>query len=253
MSFDQWRSLVDGAEIDIGSDIPDSGLKHRYDATELDLSDGETVSSWSDGEGAADLSGGNPTFVEDAHNTEPAVRFDGSDDILEAINDASDWTFLSNGSEWTIYLIAAPRGDVFSNQLSPMGTADSTDSDIGLTIDYPDSSSDTVRFILSNGSEFTYLEDGLGTLSEDTLSMWGGLHDGSQIEFRLDGAEQRTESADASYSPDAPENALQVGASAANDYFDGDICEILIYEQELTSSERDDLENALAEKWGISI
>jgi len=69
-----------------GSVIPDEdNLTARYDARELSLSDGETVSTWPDETGNGnDLSAvGSPTFRASAISGLPAVETDGTNDRLE--------------------------------------------------------------------------------------------------------------------------------------------------------------------------
>jgi len=71
------------------SAIPDSVVNntvHLFDARSLSLSDGDTVSTWQDEVGTADLSvgSGTPKYVANAINGAPAVAYDGVDDRHDA-------------------------------------------------------------------------------------------------------------------------------------------------------------------------
>ena len=76
-----WRSLITG---DTVSTIPDNTVAH-YDASQLSLDDGDTVSVWPDEQGDNDLNiqTGSPTYVESGINGNPAIAFDGVGDGLE--------------------------------------------------------------------------------------------------------------------------------------------------------------------------
>jgi len=64
-------------------DIPDAqNLVARYDARNLSLSDGQTVNTWPDEVGNADLSisSGTPTYVSNGISGVPSVDYDGNND-----------------------------------------------------------------------------------------------------------------------------------------------------------------------------
>ena len=75
VKYNLVRSLVDGAEIIA---IPDNTVAH-YDASQLSLNDGDTVSVWPDelGDNDLDIQTGSPTYVESGINGNPAIAFDG--------------------------------------------------------------------------------------------------------------------------------------------------------------------------------
>ena len=61
-----------------GIAIPDNTVA-RYDASQLSLTDGDTVSVWPDeqGDNDLDIQTGSPTYVESGINGNPAIAFDG--------------------------------------------------------------------------------------------------------------------------------------------------------------------------------
>jgi len=66
-----------------GPDIPDS-VVHRYDATQLSLSDGDSAFTWPDLEGSADLlATGGATYQTATIGGNPSVLYDGTDDAHE--------------------------------------------------------------------------------------------------------------------------------------------------------------------------
>ena len=70
-----WGSLITGDE---DSAIPDNTVAH-YDASQLSLDDGDTVSVWPDelGDNDLDIQTGSPTYVESGINGNPAIAFNG--------------------------------------------------------------------------------------------------------------------------------------------------------------------------------
>ena len=84
-----WRSLITGDIVSTTPDntvatIPDNTVAH-YDASQLSLNDGDTVSVWPDEQGDNDLDTqtGSPTYVESGINGNPAIAFNGDGDGLE--------------------------------------------------------------------------------------------------------------------------------------------------------------------------
>jgi hypothetical protein len=70
---------------------------HRYDASELNLSDTNTVSTWADEIGTSDLSAvGDPTYRTNILNSNPVVRSDGSGDAFNNLGVLMEqpYTFL---------------------------------------------------------------------------------------------------------------------------------------------------------------
>ena len=94
-----WRSLITG---DIVYAIPDNTVA-RYDASQLSLSDGDTVSVWPDeqGDNDLDIQTGSPTYVESGINGNPAIAFNG---------DGLEGTGLSVTQPNTTYVVFEYQG-----------------------------------------------------------------------------------------------------------------------------------------------
>ena len=93
-----WGSLITGTV----STIPDNTVAH-YDASQLSLDDGDTVSVWPDEQGDNDLNiqTGSPTYVESGINGRPAIAFDG---------DGLEGTGLSVTQPNTTYVVFEYQG-----------------------------------------------------------------------------------------------------------------------------------------------
>ena len=86
VQYTEWRSISDGSII---SSIPDSVI-HHYDATQLNLDDEDSVTTWPDLAGDEDLTAGDaPTYHSDVSEfgALPAVSFDGANNYLEYSGD----------------------------------------------------------------------------------------------------------------------------------------------------------------------
>ena len=211
-----------------GAAIPDSGLNHQYDATKLDFNDGDTVTIWADESGNAnDLDDGpGATYRDDGINGQPSVRFDGTDDYLDGPDPSIDTPItifavvecLSNGS-----VVVGYRSDEFANY------------------EFRDSE-DKWRWATVDGQVFAS-----GDISSSLHTV---VVDGTDTFIREDGSQ--TGSGDGTLTDI---NHIRVGARAdsVSRHFDGFIGEIIGYNRRLDSSEIDDVESHLADKWGISI
>jgi hypothetical protein len=107
--------------------IPDHTVAH-YDASQLSLDDGDTVSVWPDEQGDNDLDTqiGSPTYVESGINGNPAIAFDGDGlevaglsvtqpnttyVVFEFHSGWDDSRVLSGVSERQLTAWASPQGD----------------------------------------------------------------------------------------------------------------------------------------------
>jgi len=90
------------AVLSSGIAIPDNTVAH-YDASQLSLNDGDTVSVWPDeqGDNDLDIQTGSPTYVESGINGYPAIAFDG---------DGLEVTGLSVNQPNTTYVVFEYQG-----------------------------------------------------------------------------------------------------------------------------------------------
>ena len=96
-----------GSEAGAGfaSTIPDNTVAH-YDASQLSLNDGDTVSVWPDeqGDNDLDIQTGSPTYVESGINGNPAIAFNG---------DGLEVTGLSVNQPNTTYVVFEYQSENF--------------------------------------------------------------------------------------------------------------------------------------------
>jgi len=210
------------------SAIPDSEDLHaRYDATELSLSDQDSVTTWPDETANGhDLSAsGDPMFVESGINGNPVVRFNGIDDLLStSFATISQPNHIFIALEYQSVTDAAP---VFDSERS---TAEHV-------LEYRDSDNVIRMFagvVLDGGTPDT------------NPHIHATLFDGPDSVNRQDGSQISNGD-----SGDRGLDGFKVGSGAGN-FAEVDVAEILIYPEDKTSIQSD-VETYLSNKWGISV
>ena len=214
-----WGSLITGTV----STIPDNTVAH-YDASQLSLDDGDTVSVWPDEQGDNDLDTqtGSPTYVESGINGNPAIAFNG---------DGLEVTGLSVTQPNTTYLVFEYRSGAWDD-----GRVLSGVSERQLTA-WADGSKNKWR---------TFAGNGLNATSDIGIQQMTAVFDGSNSIIREDGVETAV--------GDAGTNNLG-GLSVGYDAFSGGIyANVYVSEIVIVDSGSVDLdfENQLLKKWGIT-
>jgi len=202
--------------------IPNNTVAH-YDASQLDLNDGDTVSVWPDvqGDNDLDIQTGSPTYVESALNGNPAIAFD---------RDALEGTGLSVTQPNTTYVVFEYQG-IFDG-----GRVLSGVSERQLTA-WSSSNTNSWR---------TYAGNNFDGSSDIGIQQMTAVFDGANSIIREDGVETAV--------GDAGTNNLG-GLSVGYDAFSGGnyanvyVSEIVIVD---SGSVDLDFENQLLKKWGIT-
>jgi len=215
---------MDGQQV-FDDAIPDSGLAHQYDATEITANDSDAVTAWANQEGGDDLTAGTaPTYKTSIIGGNAVVRHDGTNEYLTA-------SFSST--------VTAPYHIFMVAQL----TATNSGS-FNYALD--GGSSNDLAYREDDGPNFDW--GGLNVTSSDTTAhIHTLLADGANSTVRIDGTQEATGDSGVS-----DLTGLSTGARP-----DGvlhgpwDIGEILIYSQQLSDSDRDSVESYLADKWEI--
>ena len=221
-----WGSLITGDE---DSAIPDNTVAH-YDASQLSLNDGDTVSVWPDEQGDNDLNiqTGSPTYVESAINGNPAIAFDG---------DGLEVTGLSVTQPNTTYVVFEYRSGYWDD-----GRVLSGVSERQLTA-WADGSKNKWR---------TFAGNGLNATSDRDIQQMTAVFDGANSIIREEGVEIAV--------GDAGTNdlgGLSVGYDSfgynykgqSRNYADAYVSEIVI----VNSGSVDlDFETQLLQKWGVT-
>ena len=220
-----WGSLITGTV----SAIPDNTVAH-YDASQLSLDDGDTVSVWPDEQGDYDLDTqtGSPTYVESGINGHPAIAFDGVGDGLEVAG-------LSVTQPNTTYVVFEYRSGW----------------DGGRVLSGVSERQLTVWASRNQEYWYTYAGSKVGGSTDIGIQQMTAVFDGANSIIREDGVETAV--------GDAGTNDLG-GLSVGYDPFSGSIGEgsnyadAYVSEIVIVNSGSVDLgfENHLLDKWGIT-
>ena len=211
--FTTWRSLVDGAEIDV---IPDSGLLHHYDWSD----DSTTTTTVPDLQGNEDLTGAFSDLNGDINGVQ-AGTFDGTDDVVTNGN--------STSQPIIIFFVIDPvdTGDITSRILN----SDNTRFRLGLRWQDDNYNVDAGESVQ-------------GGSPSDSPQILVGEYDGSNSSGRLNGSEI--------LSGDAGSESID-GYNVGNDgQYEGLVGEILVYDKNNISS-ISEVEDYLSNKWGITL
>jgi hypothetical protein len=232
--------------------IPASGLSHDYDATQEATG---SLSTWTDQAGTADLSSGvAPSVVGTAFGSNSkAVRFDNTDDLLQAAT-PSDWTFLSDGSAFSFYIVVECRNSGgFRTLASTMSKGSISSTFRGLTIIREDRAGEqALRVGVSTGSSSVFSRTINSSFPLDSPEVYCVAFDGTD-QYQI----QRGKSVIASptatgHSSGDPDEALRVGQNSL-DPLGGDVGRKLIYQTFHGSQTRDSTVQALADQFGITL
>lgn len=210
-----------------------SELDIWLDASTLALSNNDPVSSWTDVSGnqidADQATASNqPTFLTNQVNGLPTVSFDGTDDYLEHI-------FTNEATAATIFIVASPNS--LSNQTLVASDNHHISYNSGtMRAEYPGG-------IVGKGSPQSYTLSYMYTSSEAVSSTPIAL-------FSNNGTSSKNRTGFTSYT------ASSVGArfrnSAYQNFFNGEIAEIILYNQELNSVQRKIVANYLSSKYDLT-
>ena len=222
---------ADGTVLWSADTIPDSGLVHHYDASELDVSDGGSVTAWPDLAGDADLSGSGTYRESSPLNSQPAVELDGTDDNFSVTGvDSSPPYHL-------FYVVEETAGDDNPRII--------TNEELGMQHRMGDPN--------RNGNDQFFHGEfvDLGNDYTNEASLFGTLHTASETVVRRNGSQIASASDTHSSTRDGTEFywGSNPGGTAA---LQGYIAELLWYDEEKTGDELADIEEYLANKYGFA-
>lgn len=247
----QWHDSLEA------SVIPDSGNLHaRYDFSQ---EDGSLPVTDQTGNGF-DLTQGSYSGVGATINGVQAGEFDNVDDVLTAAT-ASDWTFLHDGSQFSVYIVISNDavGDEYE---SILGTSDISGSQVGYSVARDNrsgvGSSDRYNAGFQNGAgnpQLLIQEDGELPSGNSILATRHETGASPEHEARRNGTVAGSASDGTAYATGDPEHPLRLGGNLGGNglYFGGEIGEVLIYETHHDDTTRNEVESFLSDKWGIAI
>ncbi len=239
--------------------IPTSGMVLWLKADTLDLTDGGSVSTWADASGnnrnfTQSTSTKKPTYIasESDFNNMPVLRFDGGDK-LELAFDAN-----LNTNEFTIFFVGAVNNDNNANQLGYESRSSSPVTRSGYNL-YADmtGSNNQWEYWVGADSSWKALKSATGSITLNTpdiitMQLSGGDGAGASATqlLRVDGTQIGTQSANFYKSTADAQNIGTLNTSSAP--YVGEIAEIIQFNRALTTTELQQVEGYLAEKYGIT-
>lgn len=240
--------VIDG---DVEVDVPPfspllvGGLVAWWDADAITgKSDGDAISQWDDSSGNArhgtqGTAGSRPTYKTNILNGLPVVRFDGGDVL--------DVAAFTHGTKFSVFAVVVFRTTAAGNQFIYEQSSDTSQrmylwkrgSDGKLIFGYHDGSAfrDYTK-TWSPAVDTPYLIDGETGPVNNTLGISG----------TTDTSTTRT-----GY-PTSASKAAQIGRSpGTGSNWNGDIAELIVYNADVSSIDRDLLRDYLSAKWGVTL
>jgi len=207
--------------------------------------EGESVSFWADISGVSltpnnatqNVINNQPTYITDAINGLPVLRFNGTNNYLEF-----DGSLLVN-SNYTIFIVARKGIDKPNNMI--LGGTNITDNNKNLQIGY-----DNTPFIVKHYGETGYINYTPPLYANPTFQIHSVIFDSNVGKAYYENGTKKTTATDktslASWTGSA------IGRFTTN-YFNGDIAEIIMFNRVLSDQEREDVEQYLSDKYQITI
>ncbi|GEM_PF-3396583 len=199
------------------------------------LSDNDSVTTWNDTSGAAEnvsqsTAGLKPLYKTNILNGKPVVRFDGSDDYLQA---GSALSAFATASAKTIFVVfkatsvGGPDHNIFEG------------GDWRIQV----ATGPVVRQYNNDGA-FDTLDTSIST---GTFYIFTGWHDGTNIYNQLN-ANSATSTASGATS--SLTTTVQIGKFGVR-YFDGDVAEVLVFNGVLNAAARGRVRDYLNKKYSV--
>jgi hypothetical protein len=216
------------------------------DASSFTYSSGVVVSQWNDKSGnARHASQANTGFQPSRNGTVnglTTVVFDGTSDRFTIANQ----TTITTGTAWSVFAVVKP----------------SSLSGARLIID-ADSSPRVAQFLRTNGTAAESIafntggsafNDGAGaTLSTGTAYQITSVCTGTAIEAWVDNSSNGSTAVTGTVRTTSGLTAAELGNGAGGSaWWAGDICEVILYDRALNSTDRQTVQSYLKNKWGTA-
>ncbi len=259
------RPRVKVANVPTFSPLDIDGLHLWLDATDLGLSDGDAVGTWTDkGPDGYDVTQSTtakkPVFKTGIINGKSVVRFDGVDDHLRRA--IAGWQSGDNtGNLFVLVRLTAPLQD---NQ-AVVGSFDEAGGSLPWwqLWPYQDSTDPNHRHDVRYAFGGLNLDTlrGSTTISAAATYLISWSSNGSRYKLRSNGADETLSAINGSDSGRWLDDAgnrdnLVIGAFKSNVEaypLKGDVGEVLYYDTELSADDLSSVESYLSSKWGVAI
>lgn len=257
-----------------------AGLEGWWDAADsgsVTLDSGR-VAEWRDKSGnarhAANAASGStqPDYITAGHNGKNLIRFAAASSQLLTVATASNWTFMSDGSEYYIAAVASFATTASPNAIYAM-MGNHNGNGIGFLLAYDDrnvlNANDRLWFSLSNASSAvivpsisTYndlLPAQQKTLIEAAIDADNATASERAVFRSNGGSEVQANTGTGTPSSSDPPQPLSFGVATNTSTgakqlpLQGDICEVLIYSGTVAAEAQTTIRKYLANKWGITL
>jgi hypothetical protein len=237
---------TDIAGCDLWLDASDSSTLFNATTGGSTPADNESVARWEDKSANANhATQTNASFRPDRRVSEvnglDTIDFDGGNDELIG---ASDLTSRQSDAKTVFVVVAADVTGILIPfcLYNNIGTSSGQTGAITIEIGY--------RCITYTWLSSTPVSTTGASMISLTQASTGDLH--AAVSMWLDGTSvTRTTGTDGTLSDLS--NPYVVGESGTGGNYDGDLCEIIVYDTELSTTDRETVETYLANKWGITI
>jgi fibronectin type 3 domain-containing protein len=226
--------------------LPAQGLALFLRADTLGLSDGASVSSWTDESlRGNDATAFGPTFSASGLNGQPAVEFDGVNDHFTLPAGFADFT-----AGVSLFIVAQPTEYQQGAKFLAIGNDGGGDS---LALGRAGATAGLQYFTTNSSNWFGWFNTNSG-LETNQAAVFGVHHGGGTVDstvsaqITVDGVSVGGGSV---YVPPVKQRAFNyIGKSYWSDgYFEGRISEILLYRRQLSAGEREAVQAYLGEKY----
>jgi len=234
---DVQEITVDGDTVfTAGPDLPASTVAH-FDATQLSLADGDPVNTWPDqisGNDATDVNP--PTFKSSGIGGLGSIEFDGSNDEMTApigtYSQPITFAVVMNPDNVNSAVLNSDGSNIFEVQVRPTSSKDEhfieDASSLGRIDTDPTNPIEQVEIFAVNFPTVTVRRNGTDITIQGTPTFSGNPNNVNLED-------------------------LIIGSRGGTQFFQGELSELLVYDSFLTTSEINDEETRLSNKYGISI
>jgi hypothetical protein len=244
---------------------PVAGYRAWYDASDtatITVS-GSNVTQWNDKSANAlhlvqATSTKQPLSGTRTQNGKNMIDYDGNDDVLSSNAASSAWKFLTDATGSSLFMV------MFCDTTSAGGYfTDLSNGAVANTASYtiyknPDDTGYLGKGTQASGGYNWFTSGTSITFTDNTAQQWALISNPTaaaadrMLVYRNGTANTNLNAQTAASSTSNPATALNLGGSAVSaESFNGGLCEVIIYDSVLSSTDRETNQTYLATKWGL--
>lgn len=230
--------------------VVSNGLQLWLRGDFVDKDGSDKVSRWYDLSGNGNhadqgTAANQPTWTDSAVNSMPTITFDGNDDYMRMPAGFAD---LASGG-MAVFIVTKPTASKRWARFFDFGNGSGSNN----IFFSRENTTDTLFFrVLSGSTGVREVKQGGGILN-DQYSIYGYQHNGVDRHELRRGGETLKEEADSGFVGNVTRSNNYIAKSNwADEYFQGEMTEILIYNRALTETEIIEVEAYLAARYGVT-